>query len=375
MSCASNPQVDERQRVGKVSSQMVAPQMEEPRENLIRRLRDAQALAKLVGQSPIFLKAIEQLPMIAKDEATVLISGETGTGKELIARAIHYLSDRAPFPFVAINCGSLPETLLEDELFGHERGAFTDAHVRRSGLIAQAEKGTLFLDEVDTLTAKAQVTLLRVLQDKKFRILGSRGEQEADVRIVAATNAPLHQLMQVGGFRADLYYRLCVFSINLPPLRDRKEDIFLLALHFLKKYRPADGKTLQLATSARKALLSYSWPGNIRELESALIRGIRLCETNSIEEKDLGIPCSNEKAPDGPPGTFRRSPSLKAMKQKAIEAFERDYLVHLMCEHQGNVSHAARAAGKERRDLGKLLKKYHIDPKLFYPPARIPIEP
>ena len=277
------------------------------------------------------------------------------------------LSDRAPFPFVALNCGSLPETLLEDELFGHERGAFTDAHSRRAGLIAQAEKGTLFLDEVDTLTVKAQVTLLRVLQNKRFRILGSRGEQEANIRVVAATNAPLHQLVQAGSFRVDLYYRLCVFSINLPPLRDRKEDIFLLALHFLKKYGPADGEILRLAPSARKALMSYSWPGNVRELENALIRGIRLRQTDLIEDKDLGLLSSIQEAPDGTPRTLQGSPTLKAMKQKAIEAFERDYLIQLMCEHQGNVSHSARAAGKERRDLGKLLKKYHIDPKLFHP--------
>ena len=371
MSCALNRQANEQQRIGEVSSQRAAPRMEEPRESLIRHLQDTQVLAKLVGQSPLFLKAIEQIPTIAKDEATVLINGETGTGKELIARAIHYFSNRAPFPFVAINCGSLPETLMEDELFGHERGAFTDAHIRRSGLLAQAEKGTLFLDEVATLTAKAQVTLLRVLQNKKFRILGSRGEQEANVRVVAATNAPLYQLVQAGGFRADLYYRLCVFSINLPPLRDRKEDIFLLALHFLKKYGPADGEILQLAPSARKALMSHSWPGNVRELENAFIRGIRLCRTDSIEDKDLGLLSGIQEAPDGTAETFPRAPTLKVMKQKAIEAFERDYLIQLLCEHQGNVSHAAHAAGKERRDLGKLLKKYRLEPKLFHPPVRL----
>jgi DNA-binding NtrC family response regulator len=256
---------------------------------------------------------------------------------------------------------------LEDELFGHERGAFTDAHSRRSGLIAQAEKGTLFLDEVDTLTAKAQVTLLRVLQNKRFRVLGSRSEQEANVRVVAATNASLYQLVQAGGFRVDLYYRLCVFSIHLPPLRDRKEDIVLLALHFLKKYGPADGEILRLAPSARKALMSYGWPGNVRELENALIRGIRLRQTDSIEDKDLGLLSSLHEGPDGTPRTLEGSPRFKTMKQKAIEAFERDYLIQLMCEHQGNVSHSARTAGKERRDLGKLLKKYHIDPKLFQP--------
>jgi len=217
-------------------------QFVEPMENLINRLRDKQTLAKLIGEAPVFLKAIAQLPSVARSEATVLITGETGTGKELVARAIHYLSARVAFPFVPLNCGSLPETLLEDELFGHERGAFTDARTPRRGLITQAERGTLFLDEVDTLAAKAQVALLRVLQDKMFRTLGSSREQEADVRIVAATNAPLDQLVRAGGFRVDLYYRLRVFSINLPPLRDRKKDILSLSRHFLEKHTPLAGR-------------------------------------------------------------------------------------------------------------------------------------
>jgi DNA-binding NtrC family response regulator len=339
---------------------------EEPVESLIHRLRDAQVLAKLVGQAPAFIKAIQWLPAIAKDEAAVLIDGETGTGKELVARAIHYLSERAPFPFVPVNCGALTDTLLEDELFGHERGAFTDAHMRRPGLIAQAEKGTLFLDEVDTLTLKAQVALLRVLQDKKFRLLGSRGEQEANVRVVAATNAPLDELVQNGGFRADLYYRLCVFSINLPPLRDRKDDIILLASHFLKKYGPVDRPPLQFSPSARVALISHNWLGNVRELESAIVRAIRLRQADSIEAQDLGLPPAVTPPAAAVLGSAPGSQTFKTLKQKVIEAFERDYLVRLMGQCQGNVSHAALAAGKERRELGKLLKKYQIDPKLFH---------
>src|SRR6516225_4311324 len=174
-----------------------------PMDNLIRHVRDSHVLAKLVGNAPAFLEAIKTLPAIARSDASTLISGETGTGKELVARAIHYLSDRAPFPFVPVNCGSFPDSLLEDELFGHERGAFTSAHIARGGLIAHAGKGTLFLDEVDTLPHKAQVDLLRVLQDKRFRAIGSSMEQVADVRIVAATNTPLELLVQSGSFRAD----------------------------------------------------------------------------------------------------------------------------------------------------------------------------
>lgn len=332
-------------------------------KNLLERLRDAQALAKLVGEAPTFLHAIQSLPSVAKSEATALITGETGTGKELVARAVHYLSARAAFPFVPVNCGSFPETLLEDELFGHERGAFTDAHSARCGLIAQADKGTLFLDEIETLSAKAQVTLLRVLQEKRFRPLGASNEQAVDVRIVAATNAPLNELVQAGTFRADLYYRLRVFFINLPPLRDRKEDIVPLTHHFLKKHTQPGHETPELAPAVHEALLSYDWPGNIRELENAVLRGIHLCHDGRIEIEDLGIPAQRQTvisvvSLEG--GTF------KTEKHRVIEAFEKDYLHRLMSEYNGNVTQAAVAAGKERRDLGKLLKKYQIDPKHYH---------
>ncbi len=335
-------------------------------DDLIRSLRDQKALGQLVGKSSVFLNAIAPLPATARSEANVLLNGETGTGKELVARAIHYLSARAGFPFVPVNCGSLPDTLLEDELFGHERGSFTDAHSQRRGLFAQADKGTLFLDEVDTLSTRAQVTLLRVLQDKKFRPLGSSGEQEANVRIVAATNTPIDYLVQTGRFRPDLYYRLSVFSIHLPPLRERREDILPLAHHFLKKHAPPDRPQLYFAAATSEALRSHSWPGNVRELENVIIRCVHLNRTELIEIKDLGFrdPC------ESPPAAFSlnaESCSFKEMKQQMITAFERDYLLRLMGRHQGNVSNAARTAGKERRDLGKLLKKYEINPRLFYP--------
>jgi DNA-binding NtrC family response regulator len=311
------------------------------------------------------MKAIEQLPAIAASEATVLIIGETGTGKELVARALHYLSNRASFPFVPVNCGALSDTLFEDELFGHERGAFTGAHVRRVGLIAHAERGTLFLDEVDTLPPKAQIDLLRVLQDKTFRLLGSSIEQQANIRILAATNAPIEQLVASGSFRADLYYRLSVFSIKLLPLRDRKEDIPGLAAHFLKKHTPTGKPTPKLTPAAQEALMLCEWPGNIRELENAIIRGIHLTKTDSIGIGDLGAqPKMGEPfSPSAPAPAQRRC--FAAMKRAVIETFERDYLTRLMSEHRGNVSHAARTAGKDRRDFGKLLKKYQLQPKLF----------
>ena len=230
-------------------------------EEVIRRLREVQAMTKLVGNSPTFVQAIIQVPIIAKTEAAVLICGETGTGKELVARAIHYLSQRAEAAFVAVNCGALPESLLEDELFGHERGAFTDAHARREGLIMQVERGTLFLDEVDALSSKAQVELLRVLQEKKLRPIGSTAERNCDVRVVAATNVSLEQLVKSKAFRVDLYYRICVFTIRLPALAERKDDIPAMVEHFLAKHTPPDRGPLSVSPTAYSALLSWEWPG------------------------------------------------------------------------------------------------------------------
>ena len=213
----------------------------------LARARQVTSLP-LVGNARIFREAIAPIPVIARSARPVLIGGETGTGKELVARAIHAASDRANFPFVAVNCGSLVDTLVDDALFGHEQGAFTDARVKREGLIARAGGGTLFLDELEALSMKGQVTLLRVLEDDAFRALGSSRLERANVRFVAATNSPLESAIKTGGFRADLYYRLCVFAINLPPLRDRPEDILTLAHHFVREHAPP---TRRCPTSTR----------------------------------------------------------------------------------------------------------------------------
>jgi DNA-binding NtrC family response regulator len=264
------------------------------------------------------------------------------------------------------------DTLFEDELFGHERGAFTGAHVRRTGLITYAEGGTLFLDEVDSLTPKAQIDLLRVLQDKTFRLVGSSIEQHANVRVIAATNAPIDRLVGSGSFRPDLYYRLCVFSIALLPLRDRKEDILGLADHFVTKHTPAGKVRPSLLPSARRVLMLYDWPGNVRELENAVIRGIHLTKTDSIGVEDLGLQGKLEEAsnPATLPSTQDRS--FSALKRAAIETFEKGYLNRLMSDCRGNVSQAARMAGKDRRDFGKLLKKYCLDPKHFKIASQMP---
>jgi DNA-binding NtrC family response regulator len=335
--------------------------MGEPDPRLIHRLQHALALAKLVGEAPVFRKAISLLPAAALSDATVLICGETGTGKELVARAIHYLSERAPFPFVAVNCGAVADTLIEDELFGHERGAFTDARHPRPGLIAQAQRGTVFLDEIEALTGHGQVMLLRVLQDQTFRPLGSREERQANVRFIAATNAELSPRMAPSTFRADLYYRLCVFRIELPPLRERREDILPLATHFLRKHATVERAHLAFSEAARRVLLAFDWPGNVRELENAVIRALWTCRSDAIDVDDLGLPGGEPAGASAPTGPT----TYRALKRLAIDAFEREYLDRMMREHRGNVTRAARAAGKDRRELGKLLKKHRLDPRTF----------
>jgi DNA-binding NtrC family response regulator len=335
--------------------------------NLVKLLRDSRAIANLVGESPEFLAAISRIPAIARSEHTVMIAGETGTGKEIVARAIHYLSERAPYPFVPVNCGSLPDTLLEAELFGHEPGAYTDARDRRSGLIEEAERGTLFLDEVDQLSYRAQVSLLRVLQDKTFRHLGGAEERQANVRFVAASNACLDKIVRSHAFRPDLYYRLSVFDIVLPPLRERQVDILLLAQHFVRKHSNPDTQSLDLSAAAQSALLANEWPGNVRELENTIIRAIEFCDGSSIGVADLGLktnaPPEYETHLDVAPAV---TSTFRELKKLTIEAFERQYLTNLMTEQRGNIARASRVAGKERRDLSKLLKKHSINPKLFF---------
>ena len=332
---------------------------------LLQHLADMPALTKLVGKSPSFLSVLRDLPAIAASQAVVLITGETGTGKELVARAVHYLSDKASFPFVAVNCGSLSEGLLEDEFFGHERGSFTGADCHRRGVIAQAENGSLFLDEVDTLSPKAQVDLLRVLQDKTYRPIGGSSELRANIRVIAASNAPVERLVREGALRSDLFYRLYVFSVHLPALRERKEDIIPLAVHFLTKHASSVPSKLELSTAAQEFLLANDWPGNVRELESAIVRGIHFAPGNVIEIEHLRMTPAAVNEIETPLIGPGRLDSFRKMKNTLVERFERDYLMRLMVEHRGNVTEAARYAGKERRDLGKLLKRHHLNPERF----------
>ncbi len=313
----------------------------------------------LAGNSPAFRKAVAMMEKLATLDVPLLIEGETGTGKELAARAVHYQGMRHAGPFVAVNCGAFPDTLVESELFGHVRGAFTDARSDKAGLVETARSGSLFLDEVDSLSPKAQVTLLRFLQDFNYRPVGGRVEMKADVRVIAASNASLDALAQSGQFRLDLLYRLRVMSLRLPPLREREGDALLLAQLFFARCR--DGHDCQahvLDDESCDWFGRYPWPGNVRELESLIYREALMSDDEILRiEAPIALRLERRSTPD------RRIPEfegvgLAAAKTRMIQQFERAYLDRLMNRAGGNVTRAARMAGKERRALGKLLKKY-----------------
>lgn len=319
-------------------------------------LKEEVGLSQIVGQHPLFLAEVQHVPRFAKCDAAVLICGESGTGKEIFARAIHYLSRRSGHPFLPVNCGALPEALVESEIFGHKRGSFTGATSDHPGLISQAIGGTLFLDEIDSLTLQAQVKLLRFLQEGEYRAVGSHQAAHADVRVVAAANADFENLLREGKFREDLFYRLNILEMVLPPLRDRRTDIPLLARHLLEK----QAATLKLppkalAASALDLLCQYSWPGNVRELQNVLTRALVLSEHSEIQPEDLGIPSANDQLENS---------SFRVAKTRAVRAFEREFLEKALRAHGGNVTRAARAVRKNRRAFWELLRKHDLLPKV-----------
>jgi two-component system, NtrC family, response regulator GlrR len=323
----------------------------------VHALKQTLGLKRLVGESPAFVAEISKFPIIARCDASVLILGETGTGKELCARAIHYVSPRAAKPFVPVNCGAIPVELVENELFGHEREAFTGAASSRSGLIHEADGGTLFMDEIDCLPLLAQVKLLRFLQDKEYRPLGSMKMRQADVRVMAATNIDLEEAVRAGKLRPDLYYRLNVIPLVLPPLRERREDIPLLARHFLARYADEFDKVItDFSLTAMQMLLLYEWPGNVRELEHVIERAIVMCERKVIGSEDIQLPRLKPGASEA---------SFQEMKATMIAQFERTYINGLLRAHRGNISKAARAARKDPRALRQLIRKHKIDVRVF----------
>jgi DNA-binding NtrC family response regulator len=319
------------------------------------------AQLNLVGQSAPFLAALAHIRKFAQSDATVLIQGETGTGKELAARAIHALGSRQGAPFVPINCGAVPDSLLESEFFGHTRGAFTDAKDSRAGVIEQAERGTLFLDELEELSARGQVVLLRFLQDHVYRAVGGTVIRRANVRILASSNADLMALARQGRFRTDLLYRLGVLTLSLPPLRERIGDPALLAEGFVNRFAAQYGTTPRpLDPASRRYLDVYSWPGNVRELENMVHRTLVLSEGPMLSFPDMDRTSLNEIecSPAGSPLAIHQ---FRQAKARAIAEFERRFVAELLERTSGNISLAARLSGEERSRLGKLIKKHDLD--------------
>ena len=333
---------------------------ERPEPVVAAQLKEKLGLRHLVGESLSFLATIERIPLVARCDASVLISGETGTGKELIARAIHSLSPRSRKPFLAINCGAIPTELVENELFGHERSAFTGAFSQQDGVVQEAEGGTLLLDEIDTLPLLSQVKLLRFLQEREYRPLGSARPRKADVRVLAAANGDLDSAVRQGRMRQDLYYRLNVIPLHLPALRERREDIPRLAHHFLG--RSTDGRkrtSLGFSPRALQALLDYDWPGNVRELEHVIERAAVLSQEESlIREQHILLPHA---------AAAETLESFQKAKARAVARFEADYIRDLLLAHQGNISRAAKAADKNRRAFWELIRKHGIDVRSFRP--------
>ena len=299
----------------------------------------------LIGESEAMHKVLNAIEKAALSSATILITGESGTGKELVARAIHYNSPRASAPFVPINCGGIPEALLESELFGYIKGAFTGATETRAGFFQTAEGGTIFLDEISETSLSMQVKLLRVLQDKEVYMVGIRHPQKVDVRIIAATNKDLLSVIKKGGFREDLFYRLYVITIDIPPLREREEDILLLVKHFTTKFAIEFGKPLpRFSESALQVLKSYYWPGNVRELENIVQRLVIMIEGNIID------------VPDFP--SLMRFSALKGIRpNRTLAAVEAEYIISVLASVDDNKTRAAEILGIDRKTLREKLKK------------------
>jgi DNA-binding NtrC family response regulator len=319
---------------------------------LQREVERQYGFANLVAKSDAMREVTSMVGRVAGSTASVLITGESGTGKELIARAIHYNSPRTGGPFVAVNLAAVPETLIESELFGHKRGAFTDARADRIGLFAEASGGTIFLDEIGELALGLQAKLLRVLQEHEIRPLGATRTQKVDVRVVAATNRRLETMLGEGSFREDLYYRLNVIQIDLPPLRGRPEDVIPLAEHFLSEHgaKATPARKLRLAADAQNILLGYGWPGNVRELQNVIERGLALCQGDVITAEDLPGHVREKKPADFLAGAVARRMSLSEL--------EREYIERVLEDEGGNKTRAAQRLGLDRKTLYRKLEEY-----------------
>ncbi len=323
-------------------------------KRLRREVQGQYKFGNLIGKSPQMQSIYELIIQAGTSDASILIEGKSGTGKELVAKAIHYNSSRSEHPFITINCSAIPETLLESELFGHVKGAFTGALYDRAGRFESADGGSIFLDEIGELSPSAQVKLLRVVQEKTFERVGSSNTQHVDVRIISATNKRLKKLMESGDFREDLYYRLRVFPINLPPLCERKEDIPLLIQHFIDRNNDKMGKNIKIVEAkALGALLDYSWPGNIRELENALEYAFVRVEGDQIRLNDLPAEVLNLSGLSSVKGEYELGSSTTQKEEEEI-------IESALREAKGNKSKAAKLLAIGRTTLYKKLKEYHI---------------
>ncbi len=328
--------------------------------DLEKKIRDRETLREFVGRSRPLQAAIETLERAAKTEATILITGETGTGKDLAAKMIHELSPRAKKPLVAVNCPAIPENILESELFGYRKGAFTGAERDKEGLFEAADGGTIVLDEIGDISPTLQAKLLRVLQEKEIKPLGDNRSRKVDVRIVAATNRDLGRKMADGEFRDDLYYRLNVVSIRMPSLRDIPEDIPLIANHFLSLYCAEAGVApKRFSESALRRLAARTWSGNVRQLQNEVQRAVIFSSGPRIEADDLDSDSTRLDCLEGERATFRDA-QFKEAKERVLKNFEVQYIRHLLRELDGNVSLAARTAGLERQSLQYLMRKHRI---------------
>jgi two-component system response regulator PilR (NtrC family) len=330
--------------------------------DVLRQAISADGFAGIIGRSEKMLEVFRMVESVCRTNSTILISGESGTGKELVARAIHAQSLRREHPFVAVNCGALPETLLESELFGHLRGAFTGADSNKKGLIEVADKGTVFLDEIGEMSSTMQVKLLRVLQERVYRKLGGTDEVPANIRVIAATNRDLAAMVGEGGFREDLYYRLNVIPIRLPALRERADDVPLIAEHFLAKFTREMGKPVQGFTSdASAALMTYPWPGNVRELENVVERAVALETSDRIQTETLG-----DHLREGRPATMSHKrgegplPAAGFNLEQHLQEIERTHIERALKQAGGIQVRAADLLGLSFRQFRYLVKKYQL---------------
>jgi DNA-binding NtrC family response regulator len=346
-------QIDELEM--RIARALKQQKLEAENVSLHQRLDSKFGMDNLIGESPAMKEVLDTVRQAAPSTATILLLGETGTGKEMIAKVIHQLSPRARQPLVTVHCAGLAPTLLESELFGHEKGAFTDAHERRIGRFEQAQGGTLFLDEIGEIDASVQIKLLRFLGERTFERVGSNKTLTADVRIIAATNKDLQEQVKAGAFRQDLYYRLCVIEIKLPPLRERAEDTSLMAQAFLKEFAEANQKKVTGFTSdAMDLLMRYSWPGNVRELRTAIERAVVLTRGEKIGARDL--PTILREGSDGAPPT-----KVQLTNNLSVEDAEKNLIIRALKDSNGNRTLAAKKLGMHRRTLHRKLITYKLE--------------